>query len=990
MANPYEEWKKQKEENPYLQWKQQNKDRTVKGYNIDKYKESYVNKAPDETTLPGFVGTLWDLTQRGQYASANLANELFDLFSGEDFEPISGVTKGVTGQEKGSYSDVIERIPRVTEEPDQYSSSQDYDYTKPIQTIKEMFSDTIQEIPARTENLIRGVGGLAGDIFLDPLNYIGIGLLDDTGKLASKIDDAINVVKKAENVEKISDLDDPVKAILKTADIAEDSKIGKQIKETVDKYGADILELGETTAEQAAKGQRGLINFAGKPIVKGEKVFEGIDKAKDVVKNTAPGSELLSNFSTTYGVPEDLVKMQKNYDRIEKLREYEVLNDKIKQFDDIVRDLDIPKDELANIYEVKDLANKVDDVKVKEYVDMFKKDNEEILRLAKEAGVPLEEFDSDRLNYLAHIITPEARKKIVDQFKFKRDKTLLKDILNKIEHGSTKGRNLGDMSIKEVNELARKGELPGFEDIKFDKFFEDDPVVIQAIRNLRSVKARTSAEFLQDIARKFGKKEGENLVDVSKHIWNPDIKQMLEGYKFEPEVAEYLINYAQKMEPDNLSTFMRWFDNYQNFWKQTTLLPIPGFHVRNMLDNAWKNYLGDVSFDSYDDYIRLIANGEVVTDTGKKISLDEFQKMAYEYGVDNTGFLLSNVGKPLEEQIRDMANPSKTKELLNKVNPLEVGRKVGGWNENTFRKIHFLDKLKKGYSPQQAADSVSKFLFNYSDLTKFEKDKMKRLMPFYTFTRKNIPLQLEMLVTQPGKMSKIPKTMDYIERFSEEPDESNLPEYIQESASVRVPDAFLGENPSYFLLDNWVSSADLLNVSSPSDAYGTVQNMVSPVLKLPFELYNNINTFTREPIEEYSLDYEGDNPVDFFNWLLLGGEPDDLLGLPIRGKARHTITSLPFGRMLNEIDRLNPGNIFGDDEQRPYQDTQKARWLRALTGLKTYEYDPEASGFFNNLENENLYRKMLYDLQEASKRGDTLEAKTLERLIKQFLEENTP
>lgn len=951
---------------------EKNKDSKVKGYDIDKYKEAYTAKAPDETTLPGIVVTLWDLIQRGQYASANLANELFDLFSGEDFEPISGVAKGIAGKEKGSYADVIDRIPRVTNEPEEYSTSLDYDYTKPIETIKEMFSDTIKEIPARTENFIRGIGGLAGDIFLDPLNYVGIGLLDETGKLASKLDDAVKLAKKTNKVEKLSDLDDPIKAILEVANIAEDSKVGKQIKETVDKYGIDILDLGETTAEQAVKGQRGLINFAGKPVIKGQKVFEGIDKVKDFVKNTAPGSELLSNFSTTYGVPDELVKMQKNYDRIEKLREYEVLNDKIKQFDDIVKDLDIPREELANIYEVKDLANKVDDVKVKEYVDMFKKDNKEILRLAKESGVPLEKFESDRLNYLAHVITPEARKKIVDKFKFKRDKTLLKDLLNKIQHGSTKGRNWNDMSIKEVNELARKGELPGFEDIKFDKFFEDDPVVIQAIRNLRSVKARTSAEFLQDIARKFGKREGENLVDVSKHIWNPDIKQMLEGYKFEPEVAEYLINYAQKMEPDNLSTFMRWFDNYQNFWKQTTLLPIPGFHVRNMLDNAWKNYLGDVNFNSYDDYIRLLTDGEIVTEAGKKITKDEFQKMAYEYGIEDTGFLLSNVGKPLEEQIRDMANPSKAKEVLNKINPLEIGRKVGGWNENTFRKVHFLDKLKKGYNPQQAADSVSKYLFDYSDLTKFEKDKMKRLMPFYTFTRKNIPLQLEMLVTQPGKMSKLPKTMDYIERFSEEPDESNLPEYIKESASVRVPDIFSGENPSYFLLDNWVSSADLLNVGSPSDALGTLQNMITPVAKVPFELYNNINTFTRQPIEDYP------------------GELDDLFGYPIRGKAKHTITSLPFGRLLNEIDRLNPGNVFGNDEQRPYQDTEASRWLRALTGLKTYEYDPEASGYFNYLDNQDLYRQMLYDLQDASQRGDTKEVKKLEEMLKKFMEENTP
>ena len=81
---------------------------------------------------------------------------------------------------------------------------------------------------------------------------------------------------------------------------------------------------------------------------------------------------------------------------------------------------------------------------------------------------------------------------------------------------------------------------------------------------------------------------------------------------------------------------------------------------------------------------------------------------------------------------------------------MHAGR-VGGTNiEDFFRGAQFLAETRKGATPEMAAQAVNKVHFDYDALSQFEKNVMRRAMPFYTFARKNLPLQLETLATRPG------------------------------------------------------------------------------------------------------------------------------------------------------------------------------------------------------------------------------------------------
>ena len=60
---------------------------------------------------------------------------------------------------------------------------------------------------------------------------------------------------------------------------------------------------------------------------------------------------------------------------------------------------------------------------------------------------------------------------------------------------------------------------------------------------------------------------------------------------------------------------------------------------------------------------------------------------------------------------------------------------------------------KGGKSVDDASMDVKAALFDYSELTNFEKRFMRNVIPFYTWTRKNIPLQLANVLERPGRIA---------------------------------------------------------------------------------------------------------------------------------------------------------------------------------------------------------------------------------------------
>jgi len=72
--------------------------------------------------------------------------------------------------------------------------------------------------------------------------------------------------------------------------------------------------------------------------------------------------------------------------------------------------------------------------------------------------------------------------------------------------------------------------------------------------------------------------------------------------------------------------------------------------------------------------------------------------------------------------------------------------------DNYHRVAIFVEQIGKGASAREAAAVSRKALFDYSDLTDFEKKYMRQIFIFYSFQRKNIDLFWDTLLTNPHRV----------------------------------------------------------------------------------------------------------------------------------------------------------------------------------------------------------------------------------------------
>src|SRR5690606_26370188 len=74
----------------------------------------------------------------------------------------------------------------------------------------------------------------------------------------------------------------------------------------------------------------------------------------------------------------------------------------------------------------------------------------------------------------------------------------------------------------------------------------------------------------------------------------------------------------------------------------------------------------------------------------------------------------------------------------------------------------------------------------------FERNVMRRIFPFWAWTRNNIPLQLRELVKQPGIAARMGHFKNFMEALAEEElgtiiEDEDLPRHIQRLYTVRLP-----------------------------------------------------------------------------------------------------------------------------------------------------------------------------------------------------------
>lgn len=192
--------------------------------------------------------------------------------------------------------------------------------------------------------------------------------------------------------------------------------------------------------------------------------------------------------------------------------------------------------------------------------------------------------------------------------------------------------------------------------------------------------------------------------------------------------------------------------------------PFPAYHIRNLVSDAIKSLQADtgVLFHPIVN-AKLLAGAMGKTEfMGKsikfhipgmeKMDLADFLLIADMYGA-RSGHHVADVSAYMRDLARETPKGT-VRQAVDKVNPLHKGgwtTTFGSRREDIVRYQTFTQRLRaNGGDAADATWYMIRHHFDYNDLTQKERTVIRNLFLFYTWYRRNIPLQLVELTRRPG------------------------------------------------------------------------------------------------------------------------------------------------------------------------------------------------------------------------------------------------
>ena len=191
--------------------------------------------------------------------------------------------------------------------------------------------------------------------------------------------------------------------------------------------------------------------------------------------------------------------------------------------------------------------------------------------------------------------------------------------------------------------------------------------------------------------------------------------------------------------------FWKVIEKYTAFFS-TYATARPGFHVRNAMSGTFMNMVDGVRIREmrrapgvWRDFVRnpeaFFARTGVDAENQKKAIMAVFGSGA--------GGAFSERG--LTEAV---STGGKAYKLLMNNFITKMNRKAGAYVEGPMRLAMAMDSIAKGMSVDAALDRITKFHFDYTQLSEMDVIA-RRMIPFWTFMSRNLPLQIESMWLRP-------------------------------------------------------------------------------------------------------------------------------------------------------------------------------------------------------------------------------------------------
>lgn len=528
--------------------------------------------------------------------------------------------------------------------------------------------------------------------------------------------------------------------------------------------------------------------------------------------------------------------------------------------------------------------------------------------------------------------------------------------------------------------------------------FDDNFFTAHTARILENTQAETSSYMVKEMVRNMGdtsaaaKAAGWVPMDL-KGVKDEIAKQFqLRGADgaevlFHPAVAARASKLVTSMTNDEAtSAVLKGYDSLQNYWKAAVTSIFPSFHGRNAFSNvlqsfmdigyhalnpaihgvaadmAYKNHQADTlavkmlgdgpAADAAKDEYNTLMNSNYFKDIyGAHYTYGEMRQMVKNNGVaftsrsgtdsadllagkgagDHLLFPESELAGKVTKAVKTTLNPLSDKNAL-----FNTGRKVGSALEDHSRLVHFVATLKGTGDASLAAKRTKQFLFDYNNMTNFERNVMRRLLPFYSYTRKNLEMQARGLLQTPGRTASIAQGLNTLgevisgsNQLSQQ-EQDALPDWIK--SGINILTAKNGENVT-------ILSSLGTPLEQPFQALQANQLLgsLSPLIRVPVEQMSGYSFYQGKPLSEVTNATAYANAPQFIKQLIgytvVNGHRSDGTPLTLNVSLNPSMMNLlnnlpPTARVLSAMKQVNAVDV-----------SSQAKIMQQILGVKPYSFD---------------------------------------------------
>lgn len=835
------------------------------------------------------------------------------------------------------------------------------------------------------------VAGFLAEVVGDPLTYLGgVGVATKAGKGAKALAATKSAFKGAQVAKRGA-----VKSGV-AGDIATRTQAAREFAEDLLRQRRSLRAAGQAEklapgyAAQARAGQRQLLGFdvpftgiAGKIRVPGEeRVLAGLEKTLGKVRGSRPAQAVSRLFSTKAGVPEALDPLRELRGRDLRgsdLETMEYLAKGGKEIEDLAKQHGVSVEEaqrlVARGIETKPsgkLFPRGATVPIRRSVET----SANILKAERAARIPQAELEGT-LGYMRHLVSPTGREwgraggfkdPFVNQFLETSARTGAQ--IQRVPELA--GKNLEEANLI----MQQRGAPPGF--------FITDPVLATAFRQREGRRAIANANFTSAAIKQFGKPGGVGTpaAEIFAKV-GMGVDPKLAGHVVPQEFSDAILKLTQRTgDPAQIDGFFKGLNAVRRAYASLLLPLFPAYLVRNLENNVGVSMFLAQVVDA-GDYGTAMKLWKAALWNKDPAALSRLNDLRVKGVVGTSRMAHETTGETLQETLRSqvyrgprpkgIARFAQPENIPGLGQAIKFGFKVNDTVESVSRIAHYLGARKRGMSDLDAVASVRKYLFDYDDLTDFERKYAKPTFLFYQFTRKMLPLLLKSAQEHPGRMALLTRTAT---QPTQQDRTAPLPEELRTSAAIPLGRNAQGDRR---YLQGVGLPLEELNKFDPTSKEGGVlggagalarklAQQLNPALRIPMELGFQKDLYTGRDI------MQGDKAPTIARAPLLRnllgtreeklpGGGTRLAGDPL---ALYAMRALPTSRLGRTV-----GDVAGMVKPELAPQTGLAqKLLSTLTGLR-----------FRNEDEEDQARAVLEALEaegQAMRRtGEVGEFKTL-------------